>query len=368
MLDGFAILGTWKEVSFIWVLWRNRFAHAPQRPATAHNSGFTQALRASAKPRAVVRHSKSSNTTKKSTMDITWREFEKLVAKLENALSPIGATIKSPDKLKDAVTGQIREVDGSIRFKTTDKEILITIECRKRNQKQDITWIEQLTTKKKNINADRTIAVSIKGFSKAAHKLAEQNDITLKTLNEINPVMIVEWLIPKSIVNLFRAIKLIFLSATYNYNGEFITFSTNKLEEQCFFDRNKRMVPIPMILGSIEDYLTANRPDILFSPALDGTSKDEIIVSNEVNENEFFIKIDDAFYSIKGFCSQIELCYMHTITNMEQGQHYIYDSDKNKFQVSQFDSTNEKLPFTFRHLADTKNKKLIASFELKKPN
>lgn len=313
-----------------------------------------------------MRHSKGDSAKIEQIMDITWREFEKLVTKLEKALFPIGAIIKTPDKLKDNVTGQLREVDGSIHFKSKNKETLITIECRKRGQKQDITWIEQLVTKRKSLNADKTIAVSSKGFSKSAKILAEQNSIILKTLGEIDPVTVAEWLIPKSIVNLFREIKLGSLTVTYNEKEHSKTYSTDNLDDTSFFDRNKTLIPIVLILGSIEDYLSAHRPDILFSAPLDGSSKQDITLNQKLSEGELYLKMDQQFISVNQLRITIELCYVHTITDVEQGRHYIYDSNQQKFQVSEFDSTNDKLPFTFRHIADTKSETHRASFELKK--
>lgn len=298
--------------------------------------------------------------------DITWKEFEKLVSKLEKALSPIGAAIKSPDKIKDVVTGQLREVDGSIRFRSNNKEILITIECRKRNQRQDITWIEQLATKKQNINADKTIAVSIKGFSKSAHKLAEVNNISLKTLNEINPITITEWLIPKSIVNLFREITLVSLNVDYNDNSTLTSYETNNIADKSFFDKDKNLIVVPTILGQFEDYLSAYRPDILFSAPLDGSSSKELKFKTPIDNNSLLVKVGTNYFSVTELVATIKLSYLHTITDLEQGRHYVYDSDKNQFQVSEFNSSNDKLPFTFRHLADTKNKSISSSLEPKR--
>ena len=80
-----------------------------------------------------------------------------------------------------------------------------------------------------------------------------------------------------------------------------------------------------------------------------------------------YLKIEQQFLSVSQLKVTIELCYLYTITDIEQGRHYTYDSGRNKFQVSEFDSTNEKLPFTFRHLVDTKSKKISSSLEPNKP-
>lgn len=89
-----------------------------------------------------------------------WKQFERLVARIEAALVPKGAVVRSPDRIPDLHTGSMREVDGSIRFKVGSASILITLESRRRAAVQDVTWIEQLATKRENIGADKTIAVS----------------------------------------------------------------------------------------------------------------------------------------------------------------------------------------------------------------
>ena len=97
-----------------------------------------------------------------------WREFERLVARIERDLAPRGAVVRSPDRVPDLVTGSLREVDASIRFTVGSAPILITIECRRRAAVQDDTWIEQLAAKKEKVGAAKTIAVSASGFSEPA--------------------------------------------------------------------------------------------------------------------------------------------------------------------------------------------------------
>jgi hypothetical protein len=63
------------------------------------------------------------------------------------------------------ITGRKREVDVSIRSRAGTPSIFITIECRKRHPKQDVTWIEQLAAKWDAIGAACTIAVSSSGFT-----------------------------------------------------------------------------------------------------------------------------------------------------------------------------------------------------------
>lgn len=123
-------------------------------------------------------------TTRRQT-DPEWREFERLVARIETDAGPRGMIVTTPDRIRCKVTGRLREVDASIRSRIGTAEILITIECRRRAAVQDVTWIEQLATKKKAIGADRIIAVSPVEFTESAKKVADQNGIALRTLSDI---------------------------------------------------------------------------------------------------------------------------------------------------------------------------------------
>lgn len=119
-------------------------------------------------------------------VDSEWREFERLVARIEADAHNTGVVVTSPDHIPCNVTGTLREVDASIRQVVDGKSQLFTIECRKRRGRQDVTWIEQLATKRQSIGADKTIAVSASGFSPAAHKVAAIHNIELKTTQDLS--------------------------------------------------------------------------------------------------------------------------------------------------------------------------------------
>lgn len=122
--------------------------------------------------------------------DPEWRAFEQLVARIEQDARP-EIIVTSPDRIRCRLTGRLREVDASIRDRAGT---LTTIECRRRRGRQDVTWIEQLATKKSSLGAARTIAVSATGFSAAAHQIAQAHSITLKDVRtldeaELNPLI-----------------------------------------------------------------------------------------------------------------------------------------------------------------------------------
>ena len=88
------------------------------------------------------------------------RDLEQLVAHLETFLGPQGAEIQSPDYLPDRVTGERREVDISIRLHVGSAPVLVIAECRDRSRVEDVTWIEQLASKRDDVGAAKAIAVS----------------------------------------------------------------------------------------------------------------------------------------------------------------------------------------------------------------
>lgn len=118
--------------------------------------------------------------------DTEWRNFEKVVAELEIAMSRQGISVQSPGRLPDKDTGSQREVDVLITVPYSPKPIIIIIECRRRESVQDVTWIEQLAAKRASLNVDRVIAVSSSGFGEPAKMKAQMLGIETRTLKELS--------------------------------------------------------------------------------------------------------------------------------------------------------------------------------------
>jgi len=121
------------------------------------------------------------------------RDLERLVALIEDAVGPDGAEVKSPDFIEDRVTGEKREVDVSIRMRVGTSWVLIVVECRDRTSVQDVTWIEQVEQKCRDLKASKVIAVSAEGFSEAALKKAIFLGIDTRRMDEISPELIRGW-------------------------------------------------------------------------------------------------------------------------------------------------------------------------------
>ena len=123
-----------------------------------------------------------------------WREFEKLISRIEKMLAPTGAQVRSPDRIRDKVTGKLREVDASVRHSIGSVPILITIECRDRKHKQDVQWLEQVKSKKDSIGAAQTIVVSKSGFTAEALAYAKAHGLIIRAVNEVDDALVVQCL------------------------------------------------------------------------------------------------------------------------------------------------------------------------------
>ena len=137
-----------------------------------------------------------------------WRSFEMLVSRIEHALAGEQVTVKSPDFIPCVTTGTSREVDVSIRTRVGSADILVTVECRDRVAVQDVTWIEQLAAKRKNIGAAKTIAVAASGFSAEATRIAHENGIDLRILADITEEDIKSWMPLIGMVHVFKDCEL----------------------------------------------------------------------------------------------------------------------------------------------------------------
>ena len=143
-------------------------------------------------------------TKQQSKLKPEWREFEELVARIEQALVSSSATVRSPDRLRSLVTNRLREVDASIRVRVGSAEVVITVECRKRRATQDVTWLEQLASKKQALGVARTIAVATSKFSESAVQVGRHYGIDLRLIRDITDEDIKCWIFPESVVHMYH--------------------------------------------------------------------------------------------------------------------------------------------------------------------
>jgi len=223
------------------------------------------------------------------------REFELLIARLEEWLGPLGAVIKSPDHLPDRNSGRSREVDASIRHNVGSSSILVIVECRDRRTRQDVRWIEELSTKKESVCADKVIAVSAKGFSKEAEAKASSLGIETRRIRDITAEDAANWA-RKTVVTLsLLRWKVLSIVCVVPKCFEPVSFRAPTLDE---VQRNPTDVVFgfekksrhPVSVRTLLDHVIETRSDLL----------DDVFTSNEVKTKSFTVDFPDG-----EFCFQM---------------------------------------------------------------
>jgi hypothetical protein len=136
------------------------------------------------------------------------RFLEELVYALETMLASTPVEIKSPDFIVGKSTKARREIDVALRSTIGSAAVLIIIECRDRRDVQDLTWIEQLASKREDVGADKAIAVSATGFSQSARNIARYKQIELRSLEELDEDVVFDWLKAKIAEHRTRSIEV----------------------------------------------------------------------------------------------------------------------------------------------------------------
>jgi hypothetical protein len=132
------------------------------------------------------------------------RSLELLVQGLEQLLARAPVEIRSPDYIAGKITKSRREVDVSLRSQVGSVDVLVIIECRDRGKSQDVTWIEQLASKREDVGADKAVAVSATGFSPGARNLARSKQVDLRSLEELEADVVFDWLFAQAVEHRMR--------------------------------------------------------------------------------------------------------------------------------------------------------------------
>ena len=137
------------------------------------------------------------------------RSLELLVQALEQLLAGAPVEIQSPDFIMGRNSGTSREVDVSLRSQVGSVSVLVIIECRDRAKPQDVTWIEQLASKRDDVGADKAVAVSAGGFSAGARNLARSKQVDLRSLEELEPHVVYDWLTDQTLDHRTRHVDVV---------------------------------------------------------------------------------------------------------------------------------------------------------------
>jgi hypothetical protein len=274
-----------------------------------------------------------------------------LVARIEAAVVPLGATVTSPDRLPDRTTGQVREVDATIRYRLGTSDVLIVIECRKRSRTQDVTWIEQLATKSQSVGANKLIAVSETRFSAAAEKAAQAHQIELRTLSPAPADYLAGWFIPQGIVA--HAVReahdlecVVFLKCA---DGE--AHHQGLLAPDCFvpiFHHDLVSSPFPAAL--LFSFLEMQQPESFASVPLDGAPK-ELTFRFQVVPGQLLLEGREGNYEVHHIRLSAKVRYEIAASKTDDGQHKLYSLPTGEqYRHSTFEGTMFGRSVTFEHL------------------
>ncbi|MBD1833418.1 restriction endonuclease [Cyanobacteria bacterium FACHB-472] len=146
-------------------------------------------------------------------------DFQTLIAFIEKELAPLGARVTESAEIAEAEDCSKREVDVLIEAEINGHPINIAIECRDHKTPQDVTWIDQLIGKYRDLTIPFVVAVSKSGFTDSAIKKAERVGIRTLTLEEAQET---DWSQEKFIKPYIK-----FLSSRRDLKSATIEYKTN---------------------------------------------------------------------------------------------------------------------------------------------
>ena len=109
-----------------------------------------------------------------------WKSYEDLIHQIYTELEPVATVIKN-DHIRGGISGQIREVDISVRTKVEDQDILIIIQVKHHKKRADITFIDAFVSVIKDLDASKGVLICSAGFTKGAKEYASRLKIDLYT-------------------------------------------------------------------------------------------------------------------------------------------------------------------------------------------
>jgi hypothetical protein len=120
-------------------------------------------------------------------MPKNWKLFEKIVAAIHHAESR-GAKVVWNDKING------RQFDVTVRFLHGLYEYLTVIECKDYQKPVSADKVDAFVTKSKDARSNKAIMVSSSGYQEGCGRVAENHNVELFTLEEINQI-------PKEAIN-----------------------------------------------------------------------------------------------------------------------------------------------------------------------
>jgi hypothetical protein len=113
-------------------------------------------------------------------------DFHQLVEHVERAIAGLGnVTIASPKRLRDKVTGELREHDVVLTYKHPNRELVTAIECRDRSRPIGSGQVEEFHNKCLDTGVDKGVMVTSLGFTDPARVKARHYGIQCLSLIKV---------------------------------------------------------------------------------------------------------------------------------------------------------------------------------------
>lgn len=116
----------------------------------------------------------------------SWRRVEQVVTILEQSLDQ-GATVTHDERLRETVTGTLRQCDVVIRSGPRHRRTVTIVEVQKRAGKVDIQDYEAWQQKREKLGAQHLICVSAAGFTESVEADARLQGETVRLMTLCEP-------------------------------------------------------------------------------------------------------------------------------------------------------------------------------------
>lgn len=216
------------------------------RSSLGKNGSVSAAARQKGAPR------RSRSRAAKLTKASDWRDFEKLVARIQEQLAP-SSNVRHNEKMRGA-SGRLRQLDVTIRQSIGLCRVLIVIECRKHKRPVGIEKVEAFVSKLRDIGSNQGVMISSSGFDAGARAIAKQNVIRLLTYREAQAIDWQELLSEKNWMRMiFSRSEQISVKAVLEDRVEVDLDGARK-----FFD--SAGAEVMTVAGFLEDFEKTSRP------------------------------------------------------------------------------------------------------------
>jgi len=301
--------------------------------------------------------------TRQMTTHAESKEFEQLVARIEQAAAPRGAVVKWNERIPDIQTGTPRQYDVTIRHKVGTVDILVVIEVRKRKEKDDVTWLGILKEQREAAGASKIIGVSASGFSKELRRKAKLSAIELRTLSQISEADIEGWFLPGGAVHVFRLIEdircFVVLYEDSGEPSEYGFWAPSVEDPVCYEAKTKS----PFAVRDYLPLLEATHPELFFGVPFDGT-KVELEFPIHWNRGELQVATTDGRKDVHLLKLVANVSYQSAVCDLKTGVHHEYsNSEGTRIQHTAFNTELFGLPVKFEHQSDAAgNQKVSCKF------